>query len=237
MIIYKSTNKVNHKCYIGQTVSTLHKRMISHKSSSKINSYKSVFHSSIRKHGWDNFTWEVLCECQSKEEMDEMEFHYIKQYRSIITDSGYNMTWGGEGTPGKKDSDITRKKKSISRLGSLNPMCGKKRTEDEKKLMSINSMGIGTGEDNGTVKLAGTYLITYPDGHQEEIKNLRGFCREYNLDRGSMYSICNGKKTSKYKGWWVKRLTHSHQKLCEMGKSKSRNHYTKIPAVSNGLIL
>jgi hypothetical protein len=40
------------------------------------------------------FSWEMLCECETKEELDEMEIHYIRQYNSLSKNNGYNMTWG-----------------------------------------------------------------------------------------------------------------------------------------------
>jgi group I intron endonuclease len=109
MIIYKAINEIDNKCYIGQTIN-FYKRKNEHKNCND-NSY---FHNAIRKHGWDNFKWDILCECSSKDELDEMEFHYIKQYDSY--DNGYNMTLGGDkGTWGWVPTEETRKKMSEAR--------------------------------------------------------------------------------------------------------------------------
>ena len=147
MIIYKSTNTINNKCYIGQTIQRFNKRKRGH----KYNSGKQAFAMAIRKHGWDNFTWEVLCECSSKEELDEMEFHYIKQYDSYRK-GGYNMTMGGEGgmsgfnhteetkekcriaSTGVKVSKETRRKLSILHKG-------RKHTDESKKRMGLSQKG------------------------------------------------------------------------------------------------
>jgi hypothetical protein len=109
MIIYKATNKINGKCYVGQTTRELKVRKRHHLNSKEDGNY---FHNALYKYGPENFQWEVLCECESKEELNEMEFHYIKQYNSSWKESGYNLTEGGEGNP--MDNPDTRKKISIA---------------------------------------------------------------------------------------------------------------------------
>lgn len=99
MIIYKCTNIKNKKCYIGQTIITLNKRRQSHESKSFKKSDNTYFHKAIRKYGKEFFIWEVICKCDNKEELDEMEFHYIKQYNSFVKDGGYNLTHGGDFNP------------------------------------------------------------------------------------------------------------------------------------------
>jgi len=119
---------------------------------------------------------------------------------------------------GHKRSKESINKQSKSIMGENNPMYGKTHTISSKQKMSENSKGQGQmmGKDNSTHKQAGIYLITYPDGHKEKIQNLRLFCREHNLWRGSMYDICNNKRSTKYKGFWVERLELSHQQKCKM---------------------
>ena len=130
MIIYKVTNIINGKCYIGQT-NNLHKRKSHHILVAKKKS-TLIFHRALLKYGVDTFIWEVLCECETKEELDEMEFHYIKQYNSFGT-GGYNMTLGGDGGWGHSVSLDARK-----RIGDFNR--GKKRTEEEKEhLRQLNT--------------------------------------------------------------------------------------------------
>jgi len=113
MVIYKATNNINGKCYIGQTIKSLRIRKSEHINKCKHNRINN-FYNAAKKYGWDNFQWEVLCECNSKEEMDEMEFHYIKQYDSY--ENGYNLTIGGDaGTYGWIPTEETRKKMSIAK--------------------------------------------------------------------------------------------------------------------------
>lgn len=57
MVIYKITNLLNGKCYIGQAVGSLKNRMYHHKSKG---SGCDAISNAIQKYGWDNFTYEVI---------------------------------------------------------------------------------------------------------------------------------------------------------------------------------
>ena len=149
--IYKVTNTINGKVYIGFD-SNWPKRKSVHKSLSKNPTQK--FHKALKKHGWDNFTWEIIYQSKNKEHcLNVMEPHFITENNSFK--NGYNMTLGGEGTFGKKSwlgknhSEETKEKISKSNTGkivtkqhSLNISIakkGKKRkpfTEEHKKKIS-----------------------------------------------------------------------------------------------------
>lgn len=88
-IIYKIMNNLNDKIYIGQTIQSLEKRMTQHKID---NLYVDK---AIRKHGWENFTVEILAECESKEKLDAKEIFYIAEF-NCKAPNGYNLTDGGE---------------------------------------------------------------------------------------------------------------------------------------------
>lgn len=89
-IIYKITNKVNGKSYIGQTRYTLEFRWRQHLHK-KDNTY---FHNAIKKYGAGNFSLEVLEECPYSN-LNEREIFYIAKYDTF--NSGYNLTIGGDG--------------------------------------------------------------------------------------------------------------------------------------------
>lgn len=89
-IIYKVTNKVNGKSYIGQTRYTLEFRWRQH-IHKKDNSY---FHNAIRKYGQENFILEILEECPVSI-LNEREIFYIAKYNTFK--EGYNLTIGGDG--------------------------------------------------------------------------------------------------------------------------------------------
>lgn len=91
-IIYKCTNIVNDKIYIGQTINTLDERMIGH--IYDIKHKPNYFHNALNKYGLNNFIWEVIDEAFSKDELDLKEIRWIKYYNSF-GENGYNLTSGG----------------------------------------------------------------------------------------------------------------------------------------------
>ena len=94
--IYKITNLINGKCYIGQSVN-IRKRFISHKSIAykpKAKSYDYQLYRAIRKYRWENFYFEILEECKL-EELNEREKYYISKYQAHGP-KGYNLDDGGE---------------------------------------------------------------------------------------------------------------------------------------------
>lgn len=93
MIIYKVTNKINNKVYIGQTILPLKLRKSCHISQSKREN--GDFYRAIRKYGKNNFIWEVLDDTAlNQNELDDFERKYIKKYNSI--EDGYNINDGGK---------------------------------------------------------------------------------------------------------------------------------------------
>lgn len=97
-LIYKITNNINGKVYIGLTDS-FNRRMTQHSSvsgSPSSDGYFNYFYRAVRKYGWDNFTKEILEENLSREEANIKETFYINKYQSNEPECGYNLTEGGE---------------------------------------------------------------------------------------------------------------------------------------------
>lgn len=92
--IYKITNKVNGKSYIGQTIQSVKERFYQHcatKCSQAI--LNMVIHKAITKYGKSNFTIEVIEEVESAN-LNDRERYWIKYYDSY--NNGYNSTEGGQ---------------------------------------------------------------------------------------------------------------------------------------------
>lgn len=134
MIIYKITNKINNKVYIGQTRSKLRDRWNSHCRNKK----HSLVTRAIEKYGRDNFTIEEIDRADSIEELNIKEANWIKHYNSSDTTIGYNIMLGGDSNTthseetkaiiskkAREISDETRKKMSEAKKG-------KKLTEEHK---------------------------------------------------------------------------------------------------------
>ena len=94
-LIYKHTNKVNGKSYIGQTSQKATRRWrngFGYKES-------PIFYAAIQKYGFDNFEHEIIEEnIATKELANEREQYWISYYHTWIYDPnchGYNSTKGG----------------------------------------------------------------------------------------------------------------------------------------------
>lgn len=105
--IYKITNQVNGKCYIGQSIN-IARRWRDHKKASSdasYNAYDSVLHKAFRKYGIENFSFEVLEEC-SQESLNAKEIYWINYFNSDDSQKGYNLTPGGDNV-GQKCRKLT----------------------------------------------------------------------------------------------------------------------------------
>lgn len=125
MIIYKATNKINGKSYIGQTRRSLNVRKSAHERLAKLHC-QTRFHSAIKSYGPDNFEWEVLASTDNLEELNDLEVFFIKKYDTV--NKGYNMYYGGDNNA--MDEEYV-KLKHLERMRS--PEVRKKISETMKK--------------------------------------------------------------------------------------------------------
>ena len=95
MIIYKATNGINGKSYIGQTIRTLSERKKEHiETALKMRDGKNYFHWAIVEYGEENFKWEVLERSDNQNRLNELEKFYIKYFRTDDNRFGYNGSQG-----------------------------------------------------------------------------------------------------------------------------------------------
>lgn len=145
--VYKHTNKINGKVYIGITSVAPEKRW-----GREGNGYKEqVFGRAIQKYGWDSFEHEILIDNLSREEANKLEIEYIDLYHATDGDYGYNVSEGG-----KNNSDIFLKKvyqysfdgkfiqeyESAEDVAEKNPSF-KKTTIQDSCCKPINTVGYG----------------------------------------------------------------------------------------------
>ena len=107
--VYKITNKVNNKVYIGITSKGISARWKEHIYSAE-HGCPFKLHNAIRKYGKENFSIELIDFCNSWEELTEKEQYYISEYKSLQDEYGYNMTEGGDGTFGRCHTEETKEK-------------------------------------------------------------------------------------------------------------------------------
>ena len=100
--IYKITNNINGKIYIGQAVNIAArwKEHLYRPFKDTYDEYNSHLYNSIRLYGIENFSFSVVEIC-AEEELNEKEIFWIDFYNSYNPSVGYNSTLGGGGTCGK----------------------------------------------------------------------------------------------------------------------------------------
>jgi group I intron endonuclease len=159
-MIYKATNNVNGKVYIGKTVQYLEIRKKQHKydaCNDNKRRYNCIFHMAIRKYGWDNFKWEILCEIDSENKLNVLEKFYIAAYRKM--GNIYNLTDGGEGASGNIISEETRNKlknripwnkgNGNYMTGNRNHFYGKMHSGETKQKISKTKKGSSPAPNKG----------------------------------------------------------------------------------------
>jgi group I intron endonuclease len=95
--LYRVTCAINQKVYIGQTVDP-NSRWRGHRRDAA--DPKVPFHYAIKKHGANNFQFDIIASCKGQDNANDLETTLVAQYDSFITNGkGYNATHGGMNAP------------------------------------------------------------------------------------------------------------------------------------------
>ena len=218
MIIYKATNLINGKIYIGQTIVSLTERKGDHKRKSFKHNSKSSFHSAIRKYGFDNFKWEIIDTAETRKELNDKEKKWIKHYESTNNKKGYNLTSGGDciefteevkkkislAQIGKKITEDQSRERSKRMAGKGNHFYGKKHTEESKNKISKSRKGIKgkyteesklrtikKGSDNGMAKINELTALNIKIDLKNGLK-IKAISIKYNISESIVKSIKYG---------------------------------------------
>lgn len=124
MIVYKTTNLLNGKIYVGKDS----------KNNPNYLGSGVLLAKALRKHGRQNFIKETLCYCNSIEELNEKEIFYIESLNSRNSKIGYNVAFGGEG------NDHFRK------TGKDNHNFGLVRSDELRNRIRAKKLGVKTPE-------------------------------------------------------------------------------------------
>lgn len=160
-VIYKITNMINGKCYIGQTVTGFDRRY----SSGLYNTHNEHLKYSIEKYGIENFEIVKIFDVAfSKEELDIKECMYIKIFDSMNPNKGYNKSTGGANPLPSEESKIKRSKslmghfvseetkqkiseKAKLRTSEENPFYGKQHSDETKEKIGKANKGRKWSDD------------------------------------------------------------------------------------------
>lgn len=164
-VIYKITNSINNKIYIGKS-SNIKKRLSQYSYMLKFNLlHNSHLQSSIIKYGRENFTFEIL-EFSNKENLNNQEKYWIDFYKSYNPKFGYNKTFGGDGLIATEEI----------KLRISNSLIGIKHS-DERKLNQSESHKGKTLSDETKIKQSNSQKIRFQD-NSEIIKHRLAMSKE-----------------------------------------------------------
>ena len=202
-LIYKVTNIINNKKYIGYTSKELKKRKFQHKEYALKRNSPFAFHQAIRKHGWENFKWEVIYESRDTEHcLTVMEPFFINEY-DTFGENGYNMDKGGrKGMLGLKRKPLTEEQKENISIGTKknalrgkdHPMYGTK--ANDKFLSAAKTSMLGKQHSVETKKkqshsrkeyLKNNNVGMFGKNHSDETK------QKMKLKRIQKWTLCNPK--------------------------------------------
>jgi group I intron endonuclease len=201
--IYKITNTINGKCYIGETTKTdPEKRWKEHKSTIKRGVGCPALQNSVIKHGIDNFKFEILIICFD-EDRYKYEIEYIKKYKTLIP-NGYNILEGGPGGSfkGKKHSEETKQLLSKNNKQKYidNPELKKEMSERNKIYFNEpniikhreamgKSTGVKIGQYNLNNELVNTFISISEASRQTGIpkSTIQEFVKNNNNNRGFIW--------------------------------------------------
>ena len=219
--IYLIRNKVNGKCYVGQTI----KKRVEQRWSEHRRRPQGCLKDAFKKHGFENFEFSAICEIPQadgwREALDVREINEIKD-RNTLAPNGYNIEHGGnknkivqpetrkkisEGNTGKKRTietcaKISEKTRGLKRTDETrerirNSRIGKKATEETKAKLSKSR----TGENNSNAKI----VEQWSKDRQTLIEvhtSLEGASVKVGANASNISMCCSGKRKSAGGFYW-----------------------------------
>lgn len=158
MYIYKIRNKINNKIYIGQCSKNIVK-------SKKYFGSGILIQKAIQKYGIENFEKTILCECCTKDELNQKEKFYITKYKSNV--NGYNISLGGNGgnLGDEINTKISNKIKELWKSGYYSNIDWSERPSPIHSPETIEKIKKSQSGENGY-----WYGKTLSDNHRHNIK-------------------------------------------------------------------
>lgn len=200
--IYKFTNKINGKIYVGQSKNVYNRLRVHFKLRGD-----SVFTRALKKYGIDNFDFQLIERVNDLALLDQREQHYMDLFQCYIPEKGYNVAVvASNPSKGRKrnPSEMVNSQKAIKKIRDENGhwWLGKKHTEPTKQKLSNDRKGQKQNPNSlAAVQKArrkqvlqisietGQVLRTWE--YVGEIADELGYCRI------SLYGACRGGRYSK----------------------------------------
>lgn len=208
--IYKITNKLNGKIYIGKTLHSIEERWRQHcRDSKKESKERRPLYAAIRKYGEENFFIEQVEEC-SDNVVNERETYWIEWYGSFKY--GYNATLGGDGKHYLDYDLICEVYNQTQNMKETAQICGchpdsVNNVLMERKIQKTTTQEIIKKRDSKMINqydLTDSYLRTF-----SSLKDAARYLKEMDLAKGAEQGIAAhirdaalGRRNSAYKFHW-----------------------------------
>ena len=184
--VYRITNLINGKLYIGLTTTTLEKRWKKHIKDATVSNRPHAIHNAIRKYGAESFFITSLFETNDLKTLNHVEKMMIESNNSMYP-NGYNLHGGGNAHSiseytrllmsvaqrGKKQSEETKTKRSVRLSGRKQPL---HLVEQRAKSRSRPIIELQSGRTFESINSAAKYLGIKARGIS---KNLHGQSNHY----------------------------------------------------------
>ena len=184
--IYKISNNINSKVYIGQTTRTIQERFSEHKNFAK-NGSNFLIHKNMRKNGIENFFVEKIEECPNNL-LDNRERYWIQYYNSYY--NGYNATTGGNNVLMQKAlpnfeqvyQDYVIENKTVQQIAKKYDICD----ESVRKILKRNGIQIKKKSLYNYKEVAQSYELLQNeravcDKFQCSAEVVKRACKKYNI--------------------------------------------------------
>lgn len=200
--IYKITNKVNNKIYIGKTLSSIEKRWNQHrKDFQRENMENRPLYSAMKKYGIENFEISLVEECEEKC-ISEKEQYWVEFYGSFKY--GYNATLGGDG---KRYADydliyaLWREGKTVKEIHNITSY------DDHTIKVALDCYEVSSEERRKRADNKKGRCVVQLDKNTEEIINIFSTIGDANKflnkqNSGHISEVCNGKRKTAYGYKW-----------------------------------
>jgi putative endonuclease len=181
MLIYQIKSLINSKIYVGQTTTSLEKRILSYKGD--VSAYlrgkykaRSKIIPAIAKYGISNFVFSVIDTASSQDELDQKEVFWIAKLQTTTDDIGFNIQNGGFGVG--KHSEETKKIMSDKKKG-------KPAHNKGKPGLSGENVGNASLTQEQANQIRKDYLI---------IKSASKLAKIYKVSKPTILSIINNER-------------------------------------------
>ena len=174
--------------------------------------YTQYFYRAIKKYGWDNIEHIVLQEDLDEEEAKELEQYMIQWYNTNNPNYGYNISLGGEGSPGVSPSEESRQKMREAKIGT-HPCLSEEVRQQKREAFS--------GKNNPMYGKRGELSPLYGKPRSEETK------RKISEANKGTNSYMYGKRGELCPNYGRRHSEETKRKMSEARKGKPRSEETK----------